>query len=94
MLRAYGRLLAFLLLALGAAFLMPSLAFGHADYDRSVPNADEVVATPPTQVDVFFTGIVTKFKNDGIRFGSLAMASVALIGSTAFMLTLPKIFQA
>jgi len=60
MLRAYGRLLAFLLLALGAAFLMPSLAFGHADYDRSVPNADEVVATPPTQVDVFFTQEVVK----------------------------------
>ena len=43
---------------------------------------------------LFSTGIVTKFKNDGIRFASLAMASVALIGATAFMLTLPKLFQA
>jgi len=43
---------------------------------------------------LFFTGIVTKFKSDSIRFASLAMASVALIGATVFMLTLPRLFQA
>ncbi len=60
MLRAYGRLAAFLLVALGAALLMPSLVFGHADYDRSAPNANEVVAAPPAQVDVFFTQEVVR----------------------------------
>jgi hypothetical protein len=43
---------------------------------------------------LFFTGIVTKFKSDSIRFASLAMAGVALIGATVFMLTLPRLFQA
>jgi hypothetical protein len=42
---------------------------------------------------LFFTGVVTKFKSDSIRFGALTLASVALIGATAFMLTLPRIYQ-
>jgi hypothetical protein len=42
---------------------------------------------------LFFTGIVTKFKSDSIRFASLVMASIALVGATAFMLTLPRLFE-
>lgn len=60
MIRASGRLVVFLVLALGAAFLLPSTAFGHADYERSVPSKNEVVATPPTQIDVFFSQEVLK----------------------------------
>jgi methionine-rich copper-binding protein CopC len=55
MVRTSGRLLTFLALAIGAAVLIPALtAFGHAGYDHSTPNADEVVATSPAKVDVFF----------------------------------------
>jgi hypothetical protein len=43
---------------------------------------------------LFFTGIVTKFKTDSVRVLTLVMASVALVGATAFMLTLPRIFAA
>jgi methionine-rich copper-binding protein CopC len=60
MTRAYGRLVVFLGLALGVLLLAPSTAFGHADYERSVPNKNEVVATPPTQIDVFFAQEVLK----------------------------------
>lgn len=52
-----------------------------------------VLATVFFAAVLFFTGIVTKVENDTIRFGALAMASVALIGATAFMLTLPKLFS-
>ena len=55
MVRTSGRLLTFLALAIGAAVLIPAVTvFGHAAYDHSTPNAEEVVATAPAQVDVFF----------------------------------------
>ncbi len=62
--------------------------------DKANQHGDNyVLATVFFAAVLFFTGIVTKFRNDSIRFASLAMASVALIGATAFMLTLPKLFQ-
>lgn len=55
MARMSGRLLALLILVIGGALLIPAAtAFAHAGYDHSTPNPDEVVTTPPTQVDVFF----------------------------------------
>jgi methionine-rich copper-binding protein CopC len=47
--------LAVLLLALGGVLLVPATGvLGHAAYDHSTPAQNEVVTTPPTQVDVFF----------------------------------------
>lgn len=50
---------------IGAALLAIAIALplalqvapvsAHADYDRSTPNKDEVVQTPPTRIDAFFT---------------------------------------
>ena len=55
MARISGRLLTFLVLTIGAAVGVPAVTvFGHAGYDHSTPNADEVVAASPTQLDVFF----------------------------------------
>jgi nitrate/nitrite-specific signal transduction histidine kinase len=65
------------------------LAYG----DEANSHGDDYVLTTVFFAAVlFFTGIVTKFKNDGVRFGSIAMATIALVGSVAFMLTLPRIF--
>ena len=52
-----------------------------------------VLATVFFAAVIFFTGIVTKFKSESIRFASLAMASIALLGATGFMLTLPRLFH-
>lgn len=55
MARMSRRLVAFLVLAIAGALLVPALGVSaHAAYDHSTPNADEVVTTPPTSVDVFF----------------------------------------
>jgi len=59
-------------LVLVAALLLPSLlmpavpAFGHADYDRSAPAHDEIVAQVPARVDVYFTQEV--FRQEGSNF--------------------------
>jgi copper transport protein len=45
-------------IALGIAILVPSLAFGHADYDHSIPGEGETVTTAPTRVDAYFTAEV------------------------------------
>jgi methionine-rich copper-binding protein CopC len=57
--------------ALAVAFVAcaafgPRDALAHAEYDRSTPGRDEVVATPPAQVDVWFTQEV--FKQEGRNF--------------------------
>jgi hypothetical protein len=66
------------------------LAFG----DKANRRGDNyVLATVFFAAVLFFTGVVTKFKSDSIRFGALALASVALIGATAFLLTLPRIYE-
>lgn len=67
------------------------LAYG----DEANQRGDNYVLTTVFFAAVlFFTGIVTKFKNDSIRFASLAMATIALVGAVGFMLTLPRIFAA
>jgi methionine-rich copper-binding protein CopC len=38
-----------------ALALPATAAWAHADYDRSTPNKDEVVQTPPMRIDAFFT---------------------------------------
>jgi hypothetical protein len=43
---------------------------------------------------LFFTGITTKFESDSLRTATVAMAVVALVGATIFMLTLPRLFEA
>jgi len=45
-----GAIVALLIIGLGAR-----LSFAHADYDRSVPAADAVVATAPPMVEIWFT---------------------------------------
>ena len=52
-----------------------------------------ILATVMFAATLFFTGIVTKFENDGMRFASLSLASVALVVATVYMLALPKLFQ-
>jgi hypothetical protein len=47
-------------LVLLAALLAVTQVFAHAEYDRSTPGRDEVVAGAPAQVDVFFTQDVKK----------------------------------
>jgi len=55
MARVSRRLLTFLALAIAAAFVVPAMtAFGHAAYDHSTPAENQVVTTPPTQVDAYF----------------------------------------
>jgi copper resistance protein C len=50
-----------LLLAIGGALVVPAVGvFAHAAYDHSTPNADEVVTTPPTQVDAYFKEEIRK----------------------------------
>jgi hypothetical protein len=62
--------------------------------DKANEHGDNyVLATVFFAAVLFFTGIVTKFRSDSIRFASLAMAAVALVGATAFMITLPRLFQ-
>jgi methionine-rich copper-binding protein CopC len=51
----FGKLMGALAIALGATILVPTLAFGHADYESSTPGDGETVTTVPTRVDVYFT---------------------------------------
>lgn len=61
MLRTLQRILATALVILGA-LLATTTVFGHADYDRSTPGRNEVLAEPPSRVDVFFTQEVRKLE--------------------------------
>jgi methionine-rich copper-binding protein CopC len=55
MARMSRRVVAFLVLAIAGALLVPAIGvFAHAGYDHSTPSAGEVVTTPPTKVDAYF----------------------------------------
>jgi methionine-rich copper-binding protein CopC len=52
----FRRLTVVLFVSMAAAVFLPALtAFGHADYDSSTPDKDEVVATAPTEIEAVFT---------------------------------------
>jgi methionine-rich copper-binding protein CopC len=42
-------------IAVGVSILVPTLAFGHADYDHSTPNDGETVTAAPSRVDAYFS---------------------------------------
>ncbi len=49
-----------LLAVAGATFLESAAVFAHADYERSEPDRNEVLPSPPDQVEVWFTQDVRK----------------------------------
>ncbi len=67
MTRMIGRLLVTLVLAAGVVFgLRATGVFAHAEYERSTPAKDEVVAAAPAQMDVYFSQEV--FRQEGANF--------------------------
>ncbi len=63
---AAGVGLVVLLAVAGAAFLDSVAVFAHSGYDRSDPGLNEVLPSPPNQVDVWFTSDVRK--QEGLYF--------------------------
>ena len=53
--RGLARLLGLAVLLVAIHYLLAAAVLAHADYERSVPAADEVVSQAPQQVQVWFT---------------------------------------